>query len=767
MVAECGDYEGIQYCGRLLASLGASVVKIEPAEGDPLRRRPPGLPATGARPTSTAFEYLNAGKRGVLVDFASAQDLTTVHEICAAADVVIATTPYSSLLRLAECPRPEHQLRLSAGATGGGLPDGPTSSFVRFHQTATAYLLPSDKDRTHRPGWSGPYAFEAVHGTCMAAAVLAQLRGPAGGDIDYSYSAYSLWLEKMFVPRIATRQIPNLHRFTLAYPIGGNVACRDGYVCLFVIEEHQWHGLCQALERADWLSDPRYADGTGRVADQDSIQQAIEEWCSARSVDEVIATARRCDIPAGVVRGLDDVLRLEVLTERGFLQDGPSGSRLAGLPFGGDLRAEPVEPYRIVSPPGQWASEFAAGSGVGVRTVAEAPAPEVAAAAPRAPLAGVRVLDFTWAAAGPAITSMMAFLGADVVKVENRSRPDLMRIAGRQYGFGATDLNSSLMFQEIGAGKRSIELDLRDPDELAIAVRLAGAADVVVENMRPGKIERLGLSYADIRRTNPGVVMCSQSATGRVSGPSIPGYAPIFWAEGGGAALTGWPDGRPGIVRAPVDFHAATFAFVGLLALLRRRDETGVGGYVDCSAIEVVVNMFGVELMGLPAGRAERAGNGFPGVLFNDVVPCAGEDEWVAITVPDDSTWQALCATLGLGSEAAPVRPDAPDVIEQIGEATRCRLADELAAQLCAAGVPAARSASLASLLNDARLWERGAWQNIRHNSRDKHPIVGLPWTFDGEPYVLPRPSPRIGADTATVLLEWLGAGAAARRADR
>jgi len=190
-----------------------------------------------------------------------------------------------------------------------------------------------------------------------------------------------------------------------------------------------------------------------------------------------------------------------------------------------------------------------------------------------------------------------------------------MRVAGKQYGHGASGLDSSPAFQDICAGKRSIELDLHNEADRSLAMDLAGVADVVIENMRPGKMESLGLGYDDLSALNPQIIVCSQSATGRNSSTAIPGYAPIFWAEGGGASLMGWPTGTPGAMRGPVDFHAAAFACLGVLALLAQRDQTGKGGYVDCSAIEAVVSSGIDEIMlvtgGTHAGEFLRLlGNG-------------------------------------------------------------------------------------------------------------------------------------------------------------
>lgn len=379
-----------------------------------------------------------------------------------------------------------------------------------------------------------------------------------------------------------------------------------------------------------------------------------------------------------------------------------------------------------------------------------------------APYRGLRVLDFTWAAAGPVVTTFLAFLGADVVKVENAARPDLMRVSDRQYGYRATTgINESPLFNELAAGKRSIELDLTEPADLALAVDLAGVADVVVENMRPGKAEKLGLSYRDLVTVNPAVIMCSVSATGRSASSGPPGYASIFWAEGGGAWLTGWPHRPPGLVRGPVDLHAAAFACLGVLSLLRRRARTGEGGYIDCSAVEAVAAATGVHLVAaqLGLGEAERCGNGGSSSAVNDVFPCAGEDQWIAITLTDQAQVASFCQIMerdfGARLTAAEVNGGA-DGWADIAAVTRALDAERLEAVLQDAGLAASRSMSLGQALTDPRLTERGALQEIVHPAIGPQVIAGLPWNLDAHPYPVGGPAPDLGADREAVLRDWL-----------
>jgi len=395
------------------------------------------------------------------------------------------------------------------------------------------------------------------------------------------------------------------------------------------------------------------------------------------------------------------------------------------------------------------------------------------ASAPIAGLAGLKVLDFTWAGAGPMATEILSLMGADVVKVESSTRPDLLRIVSVAYGWGELNIETSACFNDMNAGKQSLALDLKHPAARAVAQRLAERADVVADNMRPGKMEALGLGYEAMSRTNPRVIYCSVSASGRVDPidgkepPDIPGYAPVFWAEGGGASVTGWPEGTPSYMRAPVDMNAGNVAALGIMAALYARERSGRGSYIDCSAIETVAASVGDELLaaslGLPAGG--RRGNERPPLTPNDTLPCKGDDRWVAVSTHSEPEWRALCTVLGAHDLLAD-----PGLMSRLGrwqrrEEVHARLASlsrdrdgaELGAALQAAGVAATRSNTMSEVLDDAELNGRGFWHIV------SHPIIGpqkvgmLPWRMEPPLAVPERGGPLMGEHSDRVLRDWLG----------
>jgi crotonobetainyl-CoA:carnitine CoA-transferase CaiB-like acyl-CoA transferase len=383
-------------------------------------------------------------------------------------------------------------------------------------------------------------------------------------------------------------------------------------------------------------------------------------------------------------------------------------------------------------------------------------------------LQDLRVLDLTWAAAGPTITSFLVNLGADVVKVETGSRPDVLRIANRSFGWiDDPSTESSGAFNEMGAGKRSVAIDLRTSEGRGIARRLAAAADVLVENMRPGKIEHLGLSYEELSAENPGLIMCSLSGSGHQDGEALPGYAPIFWAEGGAAWFCGWPDQVPNYMRSPIDLHAGAFAFLGIMAALYERQETGRGAYVDCSAIETIAWCLQDELVASAQGfeRTGRSGNDREPFAPHDLYPCRGDDEWIAIAVTDDGEWARLCDVLELDLLAGDPRFDRKpqrwsnrDVLwPEIADRTSGWDAGQLAARLTDCSVPAARMARLVDLFADPGLRSDGVWATTEHPVIGSQDLVGLPFVIDGSPRHTGRPAPLLGAHTDSVLAGWVG----------
>lgn len=384
-----------------------------------------------------------------------------------------------------------------------------------------------------------------------------------------------------------------------------------------------------------------------------------------------------------------------------------------------------------------------------------------------APLAGVRVVDMTWAWAGPHGTQLLAWLGAEVIKVESHSRLDHSRMRSLMGGAMAGGPDHSPIFNDLNSNKLSITLDLRRDEARALLHRLVAVSDVLAQNMRPGVMERLGLGYDELSRVKPELVMLSQSAVGS-TGPerNYAGYAPTFSALAGIADLTGYPDEPPMPLSGSVDLRVGTAGALAVLAALYERRRTGRGRHIDLSSTEVMSAMIGEAFLELSmSGRSpQRAGNRHDVMAPHGCYACAGPDEWVSIAVGGEREWAALVRVLA-DPELADARfagpterwrnQDALDAI--VARWTRARSVDAAVDALQRAGVPATRVHSEESVGLDPHLLARDFFPELEHPVVGKRRVVGTPWRFDSADVGIRTPAPLIGQHNDAVLGGILG----------
>ncbi|WP_018334036.1 CaiB/BaiF CoA transferase family protein [Actinomycetospora chiangmaiensis] len=281
------------------------------------------------------------------------------------------------------------------------------------------------------------------------------------------------------------------------------------------------------------------------------------------------------------------------------------------------------------------------------------------------PLDGVLVADFSRILAGPYATMLLADMGAEVVKVEGPNGDDTRTWMPPTRG------ETSTYYLGVNRGKRSIALDLRDPDDVAVAQELARRADVVIENLRPGGMKKYGLDYETVRGANPGVVYASISGFGSGKGAHVPGYDLMVQAISGLMDLTGDPDGEP--FRAGIsvfDVMAGNHAVIGILAALRHRDRSGEGQHVECnllsSALTGLVNHSSAWVAG--GVVPHRMGNAHPSVFPYE--PLATADDDIIIAAANDGQFRKLCEALGI--------PEVADDERYARNADRTKNRDEL-----------------------------------------------------------------------------------------
>ena len=378
--------------------------------------------------------------------------------------------------------------------------------------------------------------------------------------------------------------------------------------------------------------------------------------------------------------------------------------------------------------------------------------------APRPPLDGVRVLDLTRVLAGPFGTQLLADLGADVVKVERPDGGDDTRAFGPPFVGG-----ESTYFMSVNRGKRSVVLDLKSAAGRETVRALALRADVLVENFRPGVLDRLGLGWEALAELNPRLVFASISGFGQSGLPEhvgAPGYDLMIQCLSGVASLTGPSDGPPSKAGVSVaDLVGGMYAVQGILAALYRREQTGRGGRVDIAMFEGLASLLTYNAQAhLATGVVPtRNGNRHPSICPFETFPAA--DGHLAICCGNDRQYARLASLLGL--------PDDPrfatnvsrvehrgDLVPLIEAALGTDTVASWCARLAAADVPGGPILSVDAVLRHPQLEARGFLGTVRHPAAGEMSALGCPVRLDDQPAFNPRPAPTLGEHTAEILAE-------------
>lgn len=379
-------------------------------------------------------------------------------------------------------------------------------------------------------------------------------------------------------------------------------------------------------------------------------------------------------------------------------------------------------------------------------------------------LEGIRVLDLSWAASGPLSTLYLSLLGAEVIKIESARSLDIAR---RGYYTLVDDVDASPNFNDMHLGKLGTRVDLRHPEAKALVLRLASVCDAVVENFRPGTLDKFGLGYDAFREVRPDVLMVSSSTSGQ-RGPerSMPGYATTFGALGGLGAITGYEGGPATEIWDSVDMRLGTsIALTTLIGLYDRR-RNGESQYVDFSSREVISATIGDTLMSffMNGDVVQPKGNHDEVMAPHNCYPCAGEDQWVSIVVSTDDEWHALC---GVAESRWYLDPRFTDMSKRrsnlaaldtlIAAWTRGQDATLLAERLQQAGVPTAQSLDAPGLFADRHLAARGAFLEVEHPKLGMTHPVRPPFVFSETPVGATRYGPMFGEHVEYVFGELVG----------
>ena len=582
-------------------------------------------------------------------------------------------------------------------------------------------------------------------------------------------------LARGVVDRVVTRQLDVLASITpfLRSQYAGRADARhggpatgvrlfpvaDGYVSLMLFDDRTFAMALHVLGIAPDAV-PHHLDSPEKRRDVD----ALGEFLRTTSAGVDAETFFRRMFAAGVPRiGLflrpDELLDNAHMRAIGYFRtlDDPVLGRVAypGMPATlGRSKPPPLKPLEVAR--GTW------------------PFPGITRAAVRdqpvgdgRPLSGVRIVDFTQAWIGPFATTMLADLGAEVIKVESHKRPDVWRnpraasVSSPSSAANAHPFNLSANFNSTNRNKRDIAIDLNDERGVAVARELVRTADIVTSNFTPRVMRKFGLDYASLAAIKDDIICVSWSGYGQ-TGPyaDFKANGATIEAMAGWDALFGYRDGGP-MVMGFYQMDAMTglqMAACTLLALIHR-DQTGEGQEVAGSMIAAAVPYIGEEVIKASMGRPNvRWGNRHPDMVPHGVYPVQGDDRWVALACPTDGDWRRLAPVIGVdpkGFASLAERRDAEELIEaRIAAWSTTRTRSAAVAELEAAGVPVAPVLDVLEILDHPEFANRDWFPRQCHPDAGEHRYGGFPWCFEHAELVAHRPPPRLGEHTREILLE-------------
>lgn len=784
-IVECGQGVSAAFAAKLLADIGAEVVKVEPAGGDLTRRRGP-FPGGNQDPEQGGlFQYLNTNKRGVMLDLKTAAGRARLDWLLSRADILIHNVPpveqSAHGLVAADITVAHPELIVTEISIFGN--SGPRSHYrgyelQAFHSGGIASLTPHGEPSAVRPplklyGHQAEFQAAAHAAFTTMAAYWHRMRSGHGQTIDVSIQeCLTAFFELSYINYTYTgaHDTRATHKVVSPWNIVGT---GNGFIYFCCGEQDQWLRLVDLMGNPEWARDERFKDGQNRGRNSKALRALMEQWTRDWTFQDLYRECSKRRIPAAPLNRMADLYADEALIERNFFVELPRRDaarqpiRVPGAPFkssaGGWALRTPAP--RLGEHDQEVFGQFVAAR------AADQPArnPVMPSEPEMPPLSGVRVLDFSWIWAGPYTTLQLAHLGAEVIRVESAKRPCLNRRIP-PFADGVAGLDRAGSFCQWNQGKRSIALDLSNPQAVEIARKLTAHCDMVVENFAPGVAERMGLGYRHLREYRPDLIMLSISGYGQTGpGRNLLSYGALSGAGAGFNSVLGYEPGdarEVGITWA--DPVAGLFGPQALIAALIHRSRTGQGQYIDLSMLEMLETMMPEALLEYEiAGREPQAmGNHDPWMAPHNCYKAAGDDEsWVTIAAGTEEEWRALCAAIGQPGLAGDprfatvaLRKQHEAELDQIVTAwTSQRDRWQITELLQKAGVPAFPTMSNQDLAEDPHLMARGFPVELEHPVVGRRRHAGVPWQMSPSACKVRTPAPLLGADTEDLLERLLG----------
>ena len=718
-------------CGRLLADLGAEVIKVEPTQGDPTRHTGPFKGDAPDPDSSLSFAVLNTNKKGITLDLARPEGRDAFKRLARTADAVIETFPPGRLEAWDldyQVLREDNPGLVMASITGFGL-SGPYSGFKAPSIVVSAmggvmYLCGSPEDAPLAPPCDLPYHLAsslAAYGVLLAL----RHRESTGHGQRVEVSCQEVQAEQQHVIVNYSANATFLERAGSRSPLGGGMPygvypARDGHCHLVVISQAHWRNFLEWMGNPEALSDPAWENRHLRNTSADFIEPLVMELTRGLSKADLFTQGQAHHVTVAPINRPDEFTLDPHVTDRETFTE-------VNHPTIGNCRL-PEPPFRMSQTPGRIVrpsprlgehNDEVLGRSDPRPKDGSPPAPHSPSTGRSRPLEGIRILDFSQAIAGPVLTRVLAQDGAEVIKVESSARQQRGRASPGLDPRIA--LQQAVTFADRNMNKRSITVNMNTEEGRHVIRRLIPLCDVVVENFSPRVIEGWGLDYREITGLREDAIMVRLPAFG-LTGPyrDYVGLAAVAMGVTGMYHLWSYPD-SPEPAGPPVwvpDYLSAAFASVALLSALRHRDRTGKGQLIELSQMDATAYVLGTVYLDyfVNGHMASPLGNGHRYLAPHGVYRCSGHDAWCAIAIGNEEEWRALCRALGSPQWA---QDEKYATMEQrlvhrqeldghIEEWTRDRTTHRVMHLLQEAGVPAGAVLDGEGLFRDPHLRQRG-----------------------------------------------------------
>lgn len=775
------------YAAKLLGDHGADVILVEPETGHPLRARGPFPVADSPDPDESHLESgglhraYNANKRSICLDFLAAgdtDDKARLRALLAWAEILVhSLTPNEArtigldAATLASSRPGLVTLHITPFGADGPCADWHATELIVANAGGWASLCPGTTTDPQLPPLKvfGDQC-GLMTGICGAMTALAvhrdAIRTGIGEVIDLSEQAYVASVLEVAIPAWGyQRAVPQRFHSRRLIPWSIFKAI-DGDIFLICVEQDQWQRLVLFMGNPDWATIDLFSTPEGRSENPDLIHSMVQAFVGEWRVMDLFHSAQKHRICFAPVMRFSQLHTDEHLAARGFLARDDTGTVMMQSAV---LADEERAPIRRPAP------------GIGAHnhllaSLTSRPHRR-ASGTPHAPLAGIRVADFSWAWAGPFCSLNLAHLGADVIRIESNARLDIYR----RYMIHPPEMpsspNTSGVFNQWGQGKRSVTLDLTKREAIDLALDIVARSDVVVQNFGTGVLARLGLGYDKLKAVKSNIILASISGYGQ-TGPygEYIGYGPSAAPLTGLCTATGYIGAETDEIGLSMpDPTAGLTAAWAVVSALAKRDQSGQGSHLDISLWEATAVLAAQGWMQYTdTGTEPRPdGNRDHAMSPHGCFPCAhgpesgvaaesgAEIRWLAIACRDDAEWCILAGILGIADsrfDTLPGRKAHEDELEAaIAERTKDDDAWGLTRTLQAAGVPAFPSLLSRDLVDDPQLASRGFIERLDHPVVGRRPHTGMPWRYKQRKNGVSAPAPCLGADTESVLTHLLG----------